>query len=66
MAIKVTNRIELYPENAKDPKGSILVHSHWNDDNKVVIEIEGKDYCVSGRDTTHAIQNAMNTNRYGR
>ena len=66
MAIKVTNRVELYPTNKNDPNGSILVHSHWAEDTKIEIEIEGKRYCVSGQDMIQAVQNSMNINRFGR
>jgi len=66
MAIKVSCRVDLYSVSTDSAKGSILVHSHWNDDNKVEIEIEDKRFCVSGYDLIEAIRNAINTNRYGR
>ena len=56
--IKVTCQINDYSNPAQP---SIKVHAHWNESKMVVIEIDGKEYTVSGKELKIAIDNAMNT-----
>ena len=56
--IKVTCQINDYSEPAQL---SIKVHAHWCDSGMVVLEIDGKQYTVSGKELKTAIDNAMNT-----
>jgi len=56
--IKVTCQINDYSKPAQQ---SIKIHAHWNDSKMVVLEIDGKEYTVSGKELKTAIDNAMNT-----
>lgn len=56
--VKVTCRIEDHSEPAKE---SLLIHSHWNNNRLVELEIDGKRYTVSGNALKTAINNCMNT-----
>lgn len=60
--IKVTNELPTYDDPAKP---NLRVHSHWNDPNLVVIEIDGKNVTVVAHEATAAIENATNTRRLG-
>lgn len=41
----------------------LIVRSHWNRDELVVVWIGGQEYTVTGRDLIVAIENAMRSNR---
>lgn len=56
--VKVSCQIHDYSEPAKE---SIKVHSHWNINRFVELEIDGKRYTVNGNELITAIQNCMNT-----
>ena len=56
--VKVTCQIEEYSDNRKQ---DIKIHSHWNLDRFVELEIEGKRYVVNGKELKTAIDNCMNT-----
>ena len=43
----------------------IRVHSHWNNDKFVELEVDGERYTVCGEDLITAVKNAMNVNRWG-
>jgi hypothetical protein len=60
MSIKVTNEVQTYDEPAKP---SIRVHSHWNQRDRVVIEIVDFRVTVLAADIMAAVDNATNTNR---
>jgi hypothetical protein len=60
MSIKVTNEVKTYDEPAKP---SIRVHSHWNQRDRVVIEIVGSQATVLAADIRAAIDNATHTGR---
>jgi len=65
--ISVKNEVKVYEidNNKVDcQKNSIQVLSHWNENDKVVLEIEGKCHAVSANDLKTAINNATNVNRY--
>jgi hypothetical protein len=65
--IKVSQQIRVYEENDKEiPLGQqrhISVESHWNWNERVILEIGKERITVIGRDLKVAIDNAMNTNR---
>lgn len=56
--VKVTCEVKDYSEPAKP---SIRVHSHWNINRFVEIEVKGEKYTVNGNDLKVAIDNCMNT-----
>lgn len=56
--VKVTCEVKDYSEPAKV---NIRVHSHWNINRFVEIEINGERYTVNGNDLKTAIDNCMNT-----
>lgn len=56
--VKVTCEVKDYSEPAKP---SIRVHSHWNINRFVEIEVKGERYTVNGNDLKVAIDNCMNT-----
>jgi hypothetical protein len=63
--IAVTNLVRVYEIDGKEltgPKNDIRlsVHSHWNERQFIVIEIEGKRYTVVAYDLETAIKNASN------
>jgi hypothetical protein len=60
MSIKVTNEVQTYDEPAKP---SIRVHSHWNQQDRVVIEVMDFRVTVLAADIRAAVDNATNTNR---
>jgi hypothetical protein len=55
--IKNTSQIETYDEPAKP---SIKVHSHWNRETLVVLEVGNEKVTVAGEDLIKAINNCMN------
>lgn len=62
MAVKVTNELNSYDEPAKT---SVLVHSHWNEPRKVVIEFRGGEKrTITADELIAAIKNATNTVRF--
>ena len=64
MVIKVICKVQTYDT---PQKASINVHSHWMYNDMVELEIVGVDerYTVVGKDLITAIENAMNTNKWG-
>ena len=58
--IKVTNEVSTYDDPAK---ASIRVYSHWNDSDRVVIEINDYKVTVLAEEMKAAIDNAVNTKR---
>lgn len=60
--IKVTNEISTYDEPATQ---SVRVHSHWNDSDRVVLELGGQKVTVLARELKAATDNATNTKRHG-
>lgn len=56
--VKVTCEIEEYSDNRKP---NIRIHSHWNSNGFVELEIDGKRYTVVGKQLKTAIDNCMNT-----
>ena len=62
MMIRVTCDVQTYDDPAKP---HIRVHSHWYDDKRVVVEVNGERYTVIGKDLITAIEDAMCVNRWG-
>ena len=63
--IEVTNYVTCYEENDEEVKPGkdykkLVVKSHWNYSDWIVLELDGHSITVNGRDLTSAIQNAMN------
>lgn len=60
----VTNEIKIYETNGKDTlvgeNPMLKINSHWNRQNCVVIEIDGKRITVVASQLEKAIQNATN------
>jgi len=68
--IEVKNYVELYELNGKSLTGirsdktSLLVESHWNRNEFVILKIGDNDsFTVSASDLISAINNATNSNR---
>jgi hypothetical protein len=59
--IEVTCRVKEYSDTVKP---GILIHSHWQDNSKIEVEIDGKRYVVKGKHLIEAVNNCMNTARY--
>ena len=63
--IKVINEVQVYDDvKFATEKVVIKVHSHWNENRAVELEIDGKRYKVYADDLIAAIKNATNTNRF--
>ena len=66
--IKVSQQIEVYEENDKDiplnKRRYLGVESHWNRNERVILEFGKERITVIGRDLATAIENAMNINRF--
>ena len=58
--VKVTCEIHDYSEPSKP---NIRVHSHWNDDTFIELEVDGERYTVSAKELVRAINNASNCGR---
>lgn len=58
--VKVTCEIHDYSEPSKP---NIRIHSHWNEDTFVELEINDERYTVSAEEITRAIYNASNGGR---
>lgn len=56
--VRVTCEVDTYNETAKP---SIRMHNHWNRNDYVELEVEGKRYTVCGKQLKIAIDNCMNT-----
>ena len=62
MSVKVTNELSSYDEPANT---NVLVHSHWNEPKKIVIEFVGGDKrTLVASELIAAIKNATNTDRF--
>lgn len=61
MSIKVTSPVSALVDKAKP---DIVVHAHWNDRDKVVLEIGGQTLTVLAAGLKAAIKNACNTGAY--
>lgn len=59
--IKVTCEVPNCDEPAKH---SIRVHSHWNNNNLIVLEVGDEKVTVKGDDLQAAIKNCTNTKRF--
>ena len=58
--VKITCEIHDYSEPSKP---NIRIHSHWNEDTFVELEINDERYTVSAEEITRAIYNASNGGR---
>ncbi len=62
--IKVENTVRCYELNANQCSGdSMYVHSHWNINQWVVLEVNGTRVSVNADDLRVAINNATNSGR---
>lgn len=63
--IKVSNEVTIYEIDGTETKGipmpTMNVHSHWNRDSLVVLEVAGQRVTVSAADLRMAIENATRT-----
>jgi len=59
--LKVSVEVDIYEIDGREVKGYIMVHSHWNQDTKVILEINGKKYTVLAGEFKKAIENTTNT-----
>ncbi len=67
--IKVTCEVKVYEVDGKEAKHSpsdepVIVSSHWNYRDRVVLTLNGKSVTVLADDLEKAINNATNTNKY--
>jgi len=64
--IEVSCAIRAFPELGEGNTGisSIIVKSHWNDTNKIVILVEGCAVTVLAKDLIAAVENAVNTGKF--
>ncbi len=60
--IDVTCKVKNYDNPAKP---DMKIHNHWNESDKVVLEINGEMFTFLANDLRCAIENCKNTNRYG-
>lgn len=70
MAIKVVSQVPIREIDGKElgvtpALPEIIVRSHWNRNELVVLEIDGKKYTLAATDLQGAISNATNTRRHG-
>lgn len=61
--VEVESRVNVYEVDHTEPKTlelpKLVVKSHWNYQDRVVLVIGGKSYTVVGHDLKLAIENAM-------
>lgn len=66
--IDVENKIRIYEINDEEvdwnENHKLTIRSHWNRNEMVVLELDGKKIGVVARDLEAAIQNAKNVNRF--
>lgn len=63
--INIKCEVKVYErEYSNDPEEKVIVESHWNEPDKVVIYINGIGRVVVASDLIIAIKNATNTNRF--
>lgn len=67
--IAVQNTVKVYEIDEADLRSvadaqPILVRSHWNNNNIVILEIGDRKYTVVAKDLKTAIDNATNTARF--
>ena len=66
--IKVTNEVKIYEVDGGDVPAilgkSLVVESHWNNNERVNLCINAKVYTVIASDLKAAIENATNTRRF--
>ena len=69
--IQVSSVIYVYEEDGKptsemsrDVIRLFLVKSHWNETEKVIIHVDGKEWTVLADDLIAAVKNATNRNRF--
>ena len=61
--MKVINEIEVIEVDGKEiahRRLKMRINSHWNRDNFIVLEIDGKEYTVVAELLRKSIDNAMN------
>ena len=63
------NTIKVYEVDGTDAAmidgPTVKVHSHWNQNDMVTLEVAGKRYTVLAKDLESAVSNATNTGRFG-
>lgn len=66
MTIQVKNEITVYEIDGKESFNHppLVILSHWNFNERVTIEFEGKKITVIASDLRKAIENATNTRRF--
>ena len=64
--IEVKQIVEIVEENGEQwPEGKrIIVSSHWNHREWVILKVGRREFAVLARDLTTAIENATNINRF--
>lgn len=67
--IKVHNELDIYEFNGNktsgDERKGIKIHSHWNYNDRVVLEMpDGNKYTLIAADLKAAIVNACNSSRF--
>jgi hypothetical protein len=62
VSVDVQAKVHVYEDDASDTWGDselqVIVESHWNDPDAIVVEIEGKRYTVIAHHLTDAIRAA--------
>ena len=59
--IKITCKVESYDDPVKP---SIIIHSHWHDNQKVILEIGEQKITVKASEMEAAIKNCTNTAKW--
>ena len=54
--ISVTCELRTYD----DTSNKLRVHSHWNENGKIVLEVDGKKFTVVAKDLEAALKNCTN------
>ena len=58
--MKVETKLKTYVENAGEKRIDITVKSHGSFHDRVIIEIDGKEYIIIAQQLQKAITNAIN------
>jgi hypothetical protein len=58
--MKVISQLRTYPENAGEKRIEVVIKSHGSFRDRVIVEIEGKEYVLIAHELQKSIDNATN------